>query len=74
MFFAQIMCTIIAGTIQLEVQAWMFGNAQGMYTVDQRDGSVCPSTEVIGTVGCDRPFEGVFEGTDVSRLVFFSKS
>jgi OPT family oligopeptide transporter len=49
MFFAQVLCTVIAGTTQLGVQAWMFSNIEGMCTDDQKDGFICPSTEVFGT-------------------------
>ncbi|KAH6903907.1 OPT oligopeptide transporter [Coprinopsis sp. MPI-PUGE-AT-0042] len=49
MFFAQVIATVIAGTTQLGVQAWMFSNIPNMCTEDQRDGFVCPGTEVFGT-------------------------
>jgi hypothetical protein len=40
---------IIAGTVQLGVQAWMFTNIEGMCDRDQKDGFWCPSTGVFGT-------------------------
>ncbi|KAJ7172836.1 OPT oligopeptide transporter [Mycena crocata] len=49
MFNAQIIATIIAGTTQLGVQAWMFTNIPGMCDRDQKDGFWCPSTGVFGT-------------------------
>ncbi|RDB27278.1 Sexual differentiation process protein isp4 [Hypsizygus marmoreus] len=49
MFWSQVLATIIAGTAQLGVQAWMFTNIDGMCSPDQRDGFICPSTEVFGT-------------------------
>lgn len=49
MFFAQVTATVIAGTTQLGVQAWMFTNIPNMCTQDQRDGFICPGTEVFGT-------------------------
>ncbi|KAH7096543.1 OPT oligopeptide transporter [Auriculariales sp. MPI-PUGE-AT-0066] len=49
MFFAQVVCTIIAGTVQLGVQAWMFTNIEGMCEDDQKNGFICPSTQVFGT-------------------------
>ncbi|KAJ6515696.1 OPT oligopeptide transporter [Mycena sanguinolenta] len=49
MFHAQVVATIIAGTVQLGVQAWMFTNIEGMCDRDQKDGFWCPSTVVFGT-------------------------
>ncbi|KAF5343654.1 hypothetical protein D9758_014690 [Tetrapyrgos nigripes] len=49
MFFAQTVASIVAGTVQLGVQAWMFTNIDGMCSGDQKDGFICPSTEVFGT-------------------------
>jgi OPT family small oligopeptide transporter len=49
MFLAQVVATVIAGTTQLGVQAWMFTNISGMCTEHQPDGFSCPSTEVFGT-------------------------
>ncbi|KAF8147395.1 OPT oligopeptide transporter protein-domain-containing protein [Crassisporium funariophilum] len=40
MFWAQVIATVIAGTVQLGVQAWI---------PHQKDGFICPSTEVFGT-------------------------
>jgi len=49
MFCAQVIATVIAGTVQLGVQAWMFTNIEGMCSPTQKDGFICPSTEVFGT-------------------------
>ncbi|KAI5123303.1 hypothetical protein M0805_009324 [Coniferiporia weirii] len=49
MFWGQVVATIIAGTVQLGVQAWMFTNITDMCATDQPDGFICPSTEVFGT-------------------------
>ncbi|KIY53558.1 small oligopeptide transporter [Fistulina hepatica ATCC 64428] len=49
MFFAQIVATVIAGTVQLGVQAWMFQNIPDMCDPAQASGFTCPSTEVFGT-------------------------
>jgi OPT family small oligopeptide transporter len=49
MFWSQVIATIIAGTVQLGVQAWMFSNIEDICDPDQRDGFICPSTEVFGT-------------------------
>ncbi|EIM92043.1 OPT oligopeptide transporter [Stereum hirsutum FP-91666 SS1] len=49
MFWSQIVATVIAGTVQLGVQAWMFTNIPDMCAPDQPNGFICPSTEVFGT-------------------------
>ena len=49
MFFGQVVATAIAGTVQLGVQAWMFTNIQDICATDQKDGFICPSTQVFGT-------------------------
>ena len=49
MFWGQVVATVIAGTVQLGVQAWMFTNIPDMCTPTQKDGFICPSTEVFGT-------------------------
>ncbi|TFK71414.1 OPT oligopeptide transporter [Pluteus cervinus] len=48
MFWGQVVATIIAGTVQLGVQAWMFTNIPDMCSPDQPNGFICPSTEVFG--------------------------
>jgi OPT family oligopeptide transporter len=48
MFAAQVLATMIAGTVQLGVQAWMFTNIPDMCTDDQKDKFICASTEVFG--------------------------
>jgi OPT family small oligopeptide transporter len=49
MFWAQVWATVVAGTVQLGVQAWMFTNIDNMCDPKQKDGFICPSTEVFGT-------------------------
>jgi OPT family small oligopeptide transporter len=49
MFWSQVVATVIAGTVQLGVQAWMFTNIPDMCSPTQKDGFICPSTEVFGT-------------------------
>ena len=48
MFWSQVVATVIAGTVQLGVQAWMFTNIPDMCSPDQPSGFICPSTEVFG--------------------------
>ncbi|THH07611.1 hypothetical protein EW146_g9262 [Bondarzewia mesenterica] len=49
MFWCQVVATVIAGTVQLGVQSWLFSHVRDMCSVDQPDGFICPSTEVFGT-------------------------
>jgi OPT family oligopeptide transporter len=49
MFFAQVIAAMIAGTVQLGVQAWMFTNIPDMCDAEQPNGFICPTTEVFGT-------------------------
>lgn len=49
MFWCQIVATVVAGTVQLGVQAWMFSNIEDLCSADQPNGFVCPSTTVFGT-------------------------
>ena len=48
MFFCQVVATIVAGTVQLGVQAWMFSNIEGFCNADQKDGFICPDITVFG--------------------------
>lgn len=49
MFWCQIVATVVAGTTQLGVQAWMFTNIKGICSHHQKDNFTCPSTQVFGT-------------------------
>jgi OPT family oligopeptide transporter len=49
MFWCQIVATVVAGTVQLGVQAWMFSNIKDICSPDQPDGFTCPNTTVFGT-------------------------
>ncbi|KAF8904882.1 OPT oligopeptide transporter [Mucidula mucida] len=75
MFCAQIVATIIAGTVQLGVQSWMFTNIEGMCTVDQKDGFICPGTEVFATAsiiwGVIGPGVQFSKGATYYPLVYF---
>ena len=48
MFFCQVVATIVASTVQLGVQAWMFSNIGDLCDADQIDGFTCPDTTVFG--------------------------
>ncbi|PPR08054.1 hypothetical protein CVT24_010853 [Panaeolus cyanescens] len=62
MFFSQVFATIVAGTVQLGVQAWMFTNIEGMCSPDQKDG-ILP-----GVIGPKLQFS---KGQTYYPLVFF---
>ena len=49
MFWCQIVATVIASTVQLGVQAWMFSNIKDICSPDQPDSLTCPITTVFGT-------------------------
>jgi hypothetical protein len=49
MFSCQVVATVIAGTAQLGVQAWLFSNVEGLCSPTQNDGFTCPRTTVFGT-------------------------
>ncbi|KAH7922257.1 OPT oligopeptide transporter [Leucogyrophana mollusca] len=75
MFWAQVVAAVVAGTVQLGVQAWMFTNIPDMCSTTQKDGFICPSTEVFGTasiiwgvIGPQRQFSS---GQVYNGLVWF---
>ena len=49
MFWCQVVTTVVAGTVQLIVQAWMFSNIKDFCSPDQPDGFICLPTTVFGT-------------------------
>ncbi|KDR68806.1 hypothetical protein GALMADRAFT_256667 [Galerina marginata CBS 339.88] len=75
MFWSQVVATVIAGTVQLGVQAWMFTNIPDMCDPHQKDGFICPSTEVFGTAsiiwGVIGPALQFSKGQTYYPLVFF---
>jgi OPT family oligopeptide transporter len=62
MFFCQIVATIVAGTAQLAVQAWLFSNVEDICSPTQKDGFTCPSTITFGNASI------------IVRCIFLSKS
>jgi OPT family oligopeptide transporter len=50
MFWCQTVATVVASTVQVSVQEWMFSNIEDLCSPDQRDGFTCPYTTVFGTV------------------------
>ncbi|XP_006456142.1 hypothetical protein AGABI2DRAFT_77707, partial [Agaricus bisporus var. bisporus H97] len=49
MFWSQVVSTVVAGTVQLGVQSWMFSNIIDLCEPDQKDNFTCASTHVFGT-------------------------
>jgi len=49
MFWCQIAATIVAGTVQLGVQSWMFSNIPDLCDRNQKNNFTCASTNVFGT-------------------------
>ncbi|KAF9473875.1 OPT oligopeptide transporter [Pholiota conissans] len=75
MFWGQIVATVVAGTVQLGVQAWMFTNIQDFCDPKQKDGFICPGTEVFGTAsiiwGVIGPALQFSKGQTYYPLLFF---
>ncbi|KAH9167234.1 small oligopeptide transporter [Lactarius sanguifluus] len=75
MFFCQVVATVIAGTVQLGVQSWLFSNIEDLCSPDQKDGFICPSTTVFGTAsiiwGVIGPARLFSQGGLYYGLVFF---
>jgi len=75
MFWAQVLASIIAATVQLGVQSWMFTNITDMCSPTQKDNFICPDTQVFGTasiiwgvIGPQRQFSS---GQMYNSLVWF---
>ncbi|KAF9020557.1 small oligopeptide transporter, partial [Hymenopellis radicata] len=49
MFWCQVVSTVIAGTVQLGVQSWMFSNIPDICSPYQKDNFTCSSTHVFAT-------------------------
>ncbi|KAJ7083662.1 OPT oligopeptide transporter protein-domain-containing protein [Mycena belliarum] len=49
MFWCQVVATLIAGTVQLGVQAWMFSHITDICSPQQTDSFTCAFTQVFGT-------------------------
>ncbi|KAI0321448.1 OPT oligopeptide transporter protein-domain-containing protein [Amylostereum chailletii] len=75
MFWCQVVATVLAGTVQLGVQAWMFDNIKDFCHSDQKDHFNCAETEVFfvasvvwGVIGPQRQFSS---GQIYHGLVWF---
>ncbi|KAJ7691331.1 OPT oligopeptide transporter, partial [Mycena rosella] len=75
MFWSQVVASIVAGTVQLGVQSWMFTNIENICALDQKDGFICPNTELFGTasiiVSVVGPQLMFHKGQTYYPLVFF---
>ena len=49
MFFCQIVASVVAGTMQLGVQTWMFSHIEDICSPHQKNNFTCPHTTVFGT-------------------------
>jgi hypothetical protein len=49
MFVCKVVATVVAGTVQLGVQTWVFSNIPDICSTDPPDDLICPSTTVFGT-------------------------
>ncbi|KAF5340391.1 hypothetical protein D9611_007769 [Ephemerocybe angulata] len=49
MFWSQIVATVVAGTVQLGVQSWMFSHIPDICEPYQKNSFTCASTSVFGT-------------------------
>ncbi|TFY70179.1 hypothetical protein EVG20_g2824 [Dentipellis fragilis] len=63
MFWCQIVASVVAGTVQLAVQIWMFGHIDSICEPTQKDHFVCANAEtfyvasiVFGVIGPQRQF------------------
>ncbi|EIW86062.1 oligopeptide transporter [Coniophora puteana RWD-64-598 SS2] len=75
MFWCQIVAAVVAGTTQLAVLEWMFTHVPDMCQTTQKDGFICPDTEVFssasiiwGVIGPERQFSA---GQIYHPLLFF---
>lgn len=75
MFWGQVLASIIACTVQLGVQAWMFTNIEEICSTTQKNGFSCPNTQVFGTAsiiwGVIGPARQFSQGQIYYGLVFF---
>nr|AGA20372.1 oligopeptide transporter 1 [Phanerodontia chrysosporium] len=75
MFWSQVICSVVAGTVQLGVQSWMFSNINNICMPDQDNGFICPATQVFGTAsivwGVIGPSRQFSSGQIYYGLVFF---
>jgi len=75
MFYCQVVATVIAGTVQLAVQAWMFSHIPDMCSPTQESNFICPNTTVFGTAsiiwGVIGPARQFSKGQLFYGLLFF---
>ncbi|KAL4071946.1 OPT oligopeptide transporter [Scleroderma citrinum] len=75
MFCAQVIASVISGTVQLGIQAWMFTHIPDMCSLTQKDKFICPNTQVFGTAsvlwGVIGPRRQFSSGQIYNHLVWF---
>ncbi|KAI0063252.1 OPT oligopeptide transporter [Artomyces pyxidatus] len=80
MFWCQVIATVVAGTIQLLVQQWMFSNVSDFCEPGQKDHFNCAQTEVFfvasvvwGVIGPQRQFSSgqIYHGEYLCLVWFF---
>ncbi|KAJ7148645.1 small oligopeptide transporter [Mycena crocata] len=75
MFWCQVVATVIAGTVQLGVQSWMFTHIPDLCSTTQKDYFICAPTQVFGTAsviwGLIGPNVFFSNGQVYFALVFF---
>jgi len=49
MFFCQIVGTVVAGTVQLGVQEWVFSHVEDICSPHQKDNFTCPFINLFGS-------------------------
>ncbi|KAJ7193068.1 oligopeptide transporter [Mycena pura] len=75
MFLSQVIATVLAGTVQLGVQSWMFTNVKNICNKELAENFWCPSTQVFGTAsiiwGVIGPARQFSKGQVYYPLTFF---
>ncbi|PAV19981.1 OPT oligopeptide transporter [Pyrrhoderma noxium] len=75
MFWCQVVATVVAGTVQLAVQSWMFSNIPDMCAQHQVNGFICPDSEVFYTAsivwGVIGPSNQFSRGQTYYRIITF---
>ncbi|KAJ7768750.1 OPT oligopeptide transporter protein-domain-containing protein [Mycena olivaceomarginata] len=75
MFWCQVVATLIAGTVQLGVQSWMFSHIPDLCSPTQPNNFNCAFNMVFGTAsviwGLGRSGPVLFQGRSVFALAFF---
>ena len=83
MFLCLVIGTIVSGTVQLGVQAWMFSHVDNLCSSNQKDNFICPETIAFGSASIivgphlDGPFSFTYAfsvGCHWTSAYLFSRS